>query len=328
MAGAGEAAVATTEAAKQAQDSMARANNNAAAAVLQNPSLTSLIPIQQPPASAPPLERREFETQRTAFMDELMKSLMAGDSRRFTALLTGQDPQFEGLLPRPLEQRRAGEVYAQWYQEYLSQMRPLLVGAIAEAANAAQNAVRDILLGGLANNDEMLANLMAHGDSALQQRIEQRFKQEDLNGILSQVTDPTARQDLLRAAMEYGFSAPEVFDAAQNAGEIELMQALVGFAQERMRTLMEEMRDAYTKYEREGTPEARQEYERRLAEVAHLVGPENADRARTQVETQTRETDELIAASIERQLAISAALRGNNLGVIVPPTVDAKRRER
>jgi len=151
---------------------------------------------------------------------------------------------------------------------------------------------------------------------------------------------PQQIEDALRAASYAGFSATSIFTAASTLGraieadsqmtESSAIQALTLEVTERMRDLMTRLREDYATYETEGTPEARQAYERRLTEIAHLVGPDNAEKVRRQVETHTRETDALITDTIERQLAISAALHSNNLGVVLPAAgaVDTKRRER
>jgi hypothetical protein len=148
------------------------------------------------------------------------------------------------------------------------------------------------------------------------------------------------RKDMLRAALEVGFSAASVFrmesewnlsrEAARkksrkmpSSDEINIQMVATQVMREKLDKLREALDELRTKGEDEERRKKAMEAEKMLG---YLVGNRRAGEARKMLSRQGAENDELVAKTLAEQLALSRELHSGHLGkVAVLPKTEGPR---
>lgn len=170
-----------------------------------------------------------------------------------------------------------------------------------------------------------------YGDAEAQVNILKGFG-ETLNG--------DERKDMLRTALEVGFSAASVFrmesewklsrEAARkrsrktpSSDEINIQMV----ATEVMREKLDKLREALDELRAKGEDEERRKKAMEAEKsLGNLVGSRRAGEARKMLSRQGMESEELVAKTLEEQLALSRELHSGHLGrVAVLPKTEGPR---
>lgn len=142
------------------------------------------------------------------------------------------------------------------------------------------------------------------------------------------------KEDMLRAAIEAGFSYTAVRTAANNLGVAEpagrtredaMRGALESSAMELAEQIMLRMREILESYARDKNPQNMQEYERELQRLGYLLGEGPAKRIEALLRKQESESDEALRQTIATQIELARRLHSGEEGGVVP-IVDTRRR--
>ncbi len=205
-----------------------------------------------------------------------------------------------------LTERQIDAIFNVLWDDHLNQHGHAATGATIRGQREGNTELRDA---GLRVGHAVSLGRTAIGQGTVEDN-DRRFLLECCKGL-----DAQQQEDLLRAAVQHGFSAASVFGTAGQlqfgARQQEVMTMLTEATARRMEELMDGMRTDH---------EDREKYDRRLAELGALVGPRRAKQAENQVEEHARETDELIAKAIADQVRLSAEMHGGNFNIALRPT--------
>jgi len=274
---------------------------------------------------------------------------------------TSQTNEFLGTLPKdvlPPERRELLEAVArddkELFAERLGQYAPDLDAAlqfkrVQDSYLTQLGIIKDNRWNkSIRNNDKERSDAYAKASNEIVQkrhglgvtdRTLHELEVESLNRIGTGLND-TQKRDMLRAALEVGFSAASVFrmesewnlsrEAARkksrkmpSSDEINIQMVATQVMREKLDKLREALDELRTKGEDEERRKKALEAEKMLG---YLVGNRRAGEARKMLSRQGAENDELVAKTLAEQLALSRELHSGHLGkVAVLPKTEGPR---
>lgn len=233
--------------------------------------------------------------------------------------------QLSRLAPS-LDRSKIIEIYNNVSLAFQQNLGHLLNGQANEAAKEGNKTARDYWLQLSGENGHLREQLGETGAQAAN-LLE-----------IGQGLNKQQQEDLLRAALEVGFSYAAVRSTANNLGvampgktEEAVQGMLENAAMELAQDIMQRMRELLDSYSRDGNPEAMREYEREVRRLSYLLGEGPARRIEALTGEQKGETDETVRQAIAAQIELARRLHSGEENGVMPtkeaaPRVDTRRR--
>ena len=221
------------------------------------------IPAPSIPSNTPPLVKKDIESSRKDQAIKLTGFAAQGNFQSFSILLVQ-------IVPN-IKQEAIRQKYTELHERYQDELARIHGVEGAKAANEGKTGERDYWFNLSRTAITQGVEVGEKDLSKIHKKIEVK-QQKWLENVVSQINDPTQKQDALRAAANLGFSIIAVSSIAikllgsNNPVTRELAKSFLENARTQLQNLIDNL-----KKEKEEKKEKPPEKEKRLAELAKSI---------------------------------------------------------